>query len=148
MAHWEGVLHVLKYLKGTIEGGICYKKGGSIEIWGFCDSSHLTCPDTGRSRGAYAFLKAGGTISWISKLLPNATLSSCESEYVALFVAGQEASYLRHLQLEIKGAKAVPRPIRILMDSQPAIDILNNPRYHPRTKQILSRYHFVRQGVQ
>ena len=29
MAHWEGVLHVLKYLKGTIENGICYKKGGS-----------------------------------------------------------------------------------------------------------------------
>ena len=102
MAHWEGVLHVLKYLKGTIEGGICYKKGGITEIWGFCDSSHLTCRDTGRSRGAYAFLKAGGAISWMSKLLPNATLSRCcESEYVALSVAGQEASYLRHLQLEI-----------------------------------------------
>ena len=84
----------------------------------------------------------------MSKLLPNATLSSCESEYVALSVAGQEASYLRHLQLEIKGARAVPRTIRILMDSQPEIDILNNPRYHPRTKKNLSQSLRERQGVQ
>ena len=33
------------------------------------------------------------------------------------------------------------------MDSQPAIDIVHNPMYHPRSKQILARYHFVRNRV-
>ena len=59
----------------------------------------------------------------------------------------QHTSHLRQLQVKIQGAAAIPRPIRVLLDSQPAIDILNNPRYHPRSKQILSRYHFVRDWV-
>ena len=33
------------------------------------------------------------------------------------------------------------------VDSQPAIDIVNNPVYHARTKQILAKYHFVRDRV-
>ena len=33
------------------------------------------------------------------------------------------------------------------VDSQPAIDIVNNPVYHARTKQILAKYHFVRDTV-
>ena len=147
LLHWEGVLHVLQYLKGTMESGIRYKKGCNTEIWGFCDSSHLTCPDTGRSRAGFVFLSAGGAVSWQSKLVPNASLSSCESEYMALSMAGQEASYLRQLQMEILGTAAVPKPIRVLLDSQPAIDIVHNPVYHARSKQILAKYHFVRDRV-
>ena len=62
-------------------------------------------------------------------------------------LAAQEASYLRSLQMQMSGKAAVARPIRILMDSQPAIDIVHNPMYHPRSKQILVRYHFVRDRV-
>ena len=54
-AHWEGIHHVLKYLKGTNDGGISYKRGASTEIWEFNDASHLTCPDTGKSRAELAF---------------------------------------------------------------------------------------------
>ena len=35
----------------------------------------------------------------------------------------------------------------MLVDSQPALDIVHNPVYHARTKQILARYHFVRDRV-
>ena len=96
-AHWEGIQHVLKYLKGIKGGGICYKRGANTEIWGYRDASHLTCPDTGRSRAGSAFIEAGGAVSWASKLVGNASLSSCESEYMGLTLAAQEASYLRSL---------------------------------------------------
>ena len=62
-------------------------------------------------------------------------------------MAAQEASYLHQLQMQMAGKAAVDRPIRILLDSQPAIDIVNNPMYHLRSKQILARYHFVRDRV-
>ena len=32
MAHWEGVQHVLRYLKGTTDAGIIYKKGVSTPL--------------------------------------------------------------------------------------------------------------------
>lgn len=95
-----------------------------MDIWGYCDSSHLTCPDIGRSREAYAFVKAGGGVLCPSKLLPNATLSSVESEYKALPLARQEASFLKGLQIEIERTSAMEKPVQLLMDSHPAIDIL------------------------
>ena len=101
MAHWEGVQHVLRYLKGTSGEVICYKEGQPTRIGGYCDASHLTCPDTGCSRGGYVFLSAGGAISWQSKLLANSNLSTCESEYMLFSSAATEASFLRQLQMQM-----------------------------------------------
>ena len=86
-AHWKGVLHVMRYLKGTLAGGIRYRKGACTDIWSFCDASHLTRPDTGRSRAGFALVSAGGVVSWQNKLLSNASLNSCESEYMGLAMA-------------------------------------------------------------
>ena len=147
MAHWEGVQHVLRYLKGTSGEGICYKRGESTALWGYCDASHLTFLDTGRSRGGYVFMSAGGAISWQSKLIPNSSLSSCESEYMQFSSATTEASFLRQLQRQMVGESAVPYQVRVLVDNQPALDILHNPVYHCRSKQILAKYHFVRDRV-
>ena len=66
---------------------------------------------------------------------------------MGLAMAGQEASFLRQLQLQMAGAAGVPTPVRVYLDSQPALDLVNNPVYHARSKQILAKYHFVRDRV-
>ena len=144
MAHWEGVQHVLRYLKGTsgpvLQEGNLYQAVGLLGYY----SSHLTCPATARSRAASVLLSAGGAISWQSKLVANASLSSCDSEYMGFFMATQEVSFLRQLQLEMQGKAGVPASIVVYVEMQPALDIVNNPVYHARSKQILAKYHFVR----
>ena len=65
----------------------------------------------------------------------------CLREYMGLAMAGQEVSYLRGLQIKMKGATAVPKPVRLFLDNQLAI--VYNPVYHPRTKQILAKFHFI-----
>lgn len=56
----------------------------------------------------------------------------------------QEVSFLRLLQMQMRGDEAFLLPVKILVDSQPALDLVNNPLYHSRSKQIIARYHFVR----
>ena len=46
-------------------------------------------------------MSARAAISWQSKLVGNASLSSCESEFMALAVAGEEATFLRQRQLQM-----------------------------------------------
>ena len=59
----------------------------------------------------------------------------------------QEVSFLRQLQLQMQGEAGVGVPIKVLVDSQPALDIVHNSVYHVRTKQIFARYHFMRERV-
>ena len=47
--------------------------------------------------GVGVFMSAGGAISLQAKLVGSASLSSCESEYMALAMAGQEVNFLRQL---------------------------------------------------
>ena len=62
-------------------------------------------------------------------------------------MAAQEVNFLRQLQLQMHGEAGVDKPVRILVDSPPALDIVHNPVYHARSKQILAKYHFVRDRV-
>ena len=47
----------------------------------------------------------------------------------------------------MQGEAGVEVPVKVLADSQPALDIVHNPVYPARTKQILTLYHFVRDRV-
>ena len=81
------------------------------------------------------FITPGGAISWQSKLVGNASLSSCESRNLALAMAMQEAGFLRQLQLRMQGKVGVPTSVRVYLDSQPALDLVNNPVYYARSKR-------------
>ena len=49
--------------------------------------------------------------------------------------------------MQMVGESAVRYQVRILVDNQPALDILHNLVYHCRSKQILAKCHFVRERV-
>ena len=66
---------------------------------------------------------------------------------MTMAMAAQEASFLRQLQIQMQGPAAIPSPLCIYIDSQPALDLVNNPCYHQRSKHIQAIYHFVRDTV-
>ena len=47
----------------------------------------------------------------------------------------------------MEGKARVPTLVRVYLDSQPALDLVNNPVYHAKLKQILAKYHFIRDRV-
>ena len=92
---------MLRYLKGTTGVGLLYRKGEPRDIWRYVDASHTSCPDSNKGRAAYVFMSSGAPLSWASKRVGNGSLSSCETEYMGLTLAAQEASYLGELQSEM-----------------------------------------------
>jgi hypothetical protein len=150
-AHLRAARRVLMYLKGTRSLGIKFSADSWIYsesdvLQGYCDADYAGCVDTRKSTSGYVFVLNGGPISWKAKLQDIVTLSSAESEYVALTSACQEAIYLREL---LQGLGCVQRAATdIFEDNQASIALAQNSVFHNRTKHIAVRYHFNRQAVE
>ena len=144
-AHWEGVKRVLRYLSGTMGEGLLYKRGAQVEVWGYSDSGHAGDKETSRGRTGYVFLSAGAAISWRSSMMKVVTHSSCESEYVGLSEAGNEAVYLNQLQGEMEIGKM---NVLLLGDNESSLKLAMNPVFHQRSKHIRIKYHSLRDRVE
>ena len=145
-AHLTAVKRIMRYLKGTINIALYYKKTEDKALIGYSDADWAGDQDDRHSTTGNLFLMSGGTISWLSKKQPGVTLSTAEAEYVALSTATQEAVWLRRMLAELQVKPGDPTVI--MEDNTGAIAIAKNPVSHSRTKHIDIRYHYVREAVQ
>lgn len=82
------VKKIMKYLNGTRNKGILFRKRGNIsKLDAYCDADYADCTSTRRSMTGYIILFSGAPISWCSKKQPIVALSSTEAEYIAVAVA-------------------------------------------------------------
>lgn len=95
---WITVKHVLRYLKGTIDKGLCYRKSDNEKLWlqAYSDSDWAADVTDRRSTTGYcvSLNENGPLISWKTKKQPTVALSTCEAEYMALAATTQECMYL------------------------------------------------------
>ena len=143
--HLTAAKRILRYLKGTINLSLVYKKTENSEIIGYTDAEWANDLDTRRSTTGNVFVMSGGPISWISQKQATVASSTAEAEYIALSTASQEAVWLQKLLADID--KNCAEAITLMEDNQGAIAIAKNPVEHKRTKHIDIRYHYVREQV-
>lgn len=143
--HWIAAKRVLRYLKGTINHRMNFKKNNQ-NIIGYCDADWATDTEDRRSCSGYLFIFQGAAISWCSKRQPTIALSSTEAEYMSLAAAIQEAIWLKQLEEDFWPALS-DTPMLMYCDNQSAISISGNDIYHARSKHIDVRYHFVREKI-
>ncbi len=145
-AHLTAVKRILRYLKGTINLSLQYKRTESLEIVGYSDADWANDMETRHSTSGNVFVMGEGPISWLSQKQATVALSTAEAEYIALCSAAQEAVWLKQLFKDI--GVDITKPLMVMEDNQGAIAMTNNPVGHKRTKHIDIRYHFVREQVQ
>ena len=61
--HWKAVKKVLRYLQGTKDYMLTYKRTDNLEIIGYSDSDYAGCKDTRKSTSRYIFMLSNGPIS-------------------------------------------------------------------------------------
>ena len=144
--HYNAAIHLLKYIKGSMDRELIYKSDSKLQIEGYCDADWATNADNRRSTTGYVFYLSGAPITWKSKLQSTVALSSCEAEYMALTAAAQEAMYLRKLSLDF--GLMIDKPTTIYEDNKSAIMMSNNPSMHKASKHIDLKYHFVREAIE
>ena len=144
--HWNALMQVVRYVKGSKGSGVTYKGGNLLYPSMFSDATFASDVDSKKSVSAYISYVGGGPVSWKSKLQSTVALSSCESEYIALCAAAQEAVHLRYLFLEL-----VPdvrgTPIVVFEDNTSTIEVSKNPVLHEKQKHVDVKYHYVKECI-
>ncbi|XP_052192797.1 secreted RxLR effector protein 161-like [Diospyros lotus] len=143
--HWEALKYVLRYINGSADIGLIYKKNCDVfNLVGYVDSDFAGDRNSQKSTTSFFFTLGGNCISWKSQLQPLVALSSTEAEYVAVTDAFKEAIWLQGLLKEIH---MLQDKVVVFSDSQSAIHLCKNPVYYERTKHVDVKFHFVRDQV-
>ncbi|CAH2207849.1 jg3075, partial [Pararge aegeria aegeria] len=146
---WQCLKRVLRYLKGTADLKLTYRRCNYNNILcGYVDSDWGGNDTKDRkSTTGYLFkLFEQCTITWSTKKQMSVAASSTEAEYMALFEAVREALWLKSLAASIN--INIVNPIIIYEDNNGCISIANNPTNHKRTKHIDIKYHFSREQIE
>jgi hypothetical protein len=144
-AHWKALLHMLAYIKGTIDYSITYHRGTPITPITYVDASYADDFDTRRSTAGYGVWMAGGLVSWSSKRQPTVALSTTEAEYMSMTRAVQQVIWMHSFLNEVGLPQELP--FTIYGDNTPAIALTKNTKGHARAKHIDVRYHYIRERV-
>ena len=140
--HLLAAKRILRYLQGTRDFGLFYKKGEKSDLFGFTDSDYAGDQDDRRSTSGYVFMLGTGAVSWSSKKQPIVTLSTTEAEFVAATACACQAIWLKKLLEELQFKE--DKPTLIYCDNSSAIKLSKNPVLHGRSKHIDVKYHFLR----
>jgi len=159
--HEDALKKIIRYLKKTAEKGMiispdrskgleCYVDASFCEGW---SSDAIVDPTNCYSRTGYVIRLFGCPIIWVSKLQTEITLSTTESEYVALSQAMRDIipllEVLNHIQKSID--VDIDQPVvrcTVFEDNQGALELAIAPKMRPRTRHIAVKYHHFREHVE
>lgn len=138
----QAVKRILRYLKGTIELGILYKRGGEKSLIAYSDSDYAGDINDRKSTSGYVFLMSSGAVSWSSKKQPVVTLFTTEAEYIVAASCACQGVRMRRI-LEKLGHNQ-SKCTTVYCDNSSTIKLSKNPVMHGRSKHIDVRFHFLR----
>nr|GEU82097.1 uncharacterized mitochondrial protein AtMg00810-like [Tanacetum cinerariifolium] len=135
--HVSAVKMIFRYLKGTINLGLWYLKDSGFDLTAYSDADHAGCHlDQKSTSGSVQFL-GDKLVCWSSKKQNCVSISTAESEYVAVFSCCAQVLWMR-TQLTDYGFFYDKVPI--YCDAKNAIAISCNSVQHTRTKHIDVRF--------
>ena len=118
--------------------------GGNLNVNCMVDASH-NCYADGKAHYGFLFYVGDFNAPFCVKStkIKIVTMSSTESEYIALAYAVKEAIYIIRLLKDLGFFNGVP--VRFYEDNLPVINMLQADQLnHETTKHINNRYHFIR----
>ena len=146
MEHWVAAKHVARYLKGTKDFNLTFRKATSVDdnLAGYSDSDWAGNIDNRKSTTGFCFnmCNNSGSISWASKVQNSIATSPAEAEVYACVSAAQELVYLKGILAELN--PHVPSRPNLFVDNQAWITLSNQTSHHNKTKHFAIKVHYLR----
>jgi len=144
-SHYVAVKRIFRYLKGTLNMGLWYARGKTLDLLGYTDADFAGCKiDRKSTSGSCQFL-GSALVSWFSKKQHSVAMSTTEAEYIAAGSCVAQIIWMKH---QLNDFGLVLEKIPIKCDNMSTICLTKNPIQHSRTKHIEIRHHFIRDHVQ
>ena len=144
--HCDLVQRVLRYVAGTPDLGLVFRKDSKDDLIGYSDSDFARLIDGRKSIGAYVFMLVGTPILYSYKLQLTVSLSNWEAEYMALVETWKEAVCYARFLAEL-GYRKKDALVFLLADNQSSIDLSQSPDFYKRTKHIKIKWHGIREVI-
>jgi hypothetical protein len=157
------VKRILRYLKGIKDWVFLLEPGplqelsiqqnshsttvqGKLRFSGYSDSDWGGEIESAKSTSGYGWFLGNALVSWQSKTQSITATSSTWAEYIALYHAAAECIRSRNFLAEL--GLLIAGPTTLYCDNEAAIKIAQFHMVTPRSKQIDTKHHYIRQQVQ
>jgi ribonuclease HI len=150
--HITAVKRVLRYLKGTPNLGVMYRKSSSLTLELFIDANFggegPTAENPMRSTTGFVLMAKGvGPIACVSKLQATVAKSTAEAEYAAISDGVKQLQAIRAILIDM-GLISDQGPVQVYNDNQSAIYTANNITLGSNMRHVQINYHHVRELIQ
>jgi hypothetical protein len=144
--HVKAAKKLIRFIKTSKDQTLKLGGGGDIELFGFCDASHIcTGPSKSRLGGCLYIGYDSGAIKSYSISSSTVSLSSCESEIKSLVTIFKDVIHLRDV-LQFLGFDQ-EKPTVVYCDNKSAIDLCKTLKSKDNTKHIQVRINFLRECI-
>ncbi|KAL8096581.1 hypothetical protein AgCh_037515 [Apium graveolens] len=145
--HWDGIKHIFRYLRGTIDLGLFFPNNSRSLLVGYADAGYMSNPHFGRSQIGYLFTYCDSAISWKSTKQTMTVTSSNHAELLAIHEASRECIWLRSVIQHIRescGLSSISdSPTVLFEDNSACIKQLKEGYIKgDRTKHILPKFFY------
>ncbi|XP_057981106.1 secreted RxLR effector protein 161-like [Malania oleifera] len=148
MIQWKATKKVLRYLQGTKDYKLMYRRSDHLKVVGYLDYDFAGCVDTRKSTFGYVYLLAGGAVSWKSVKQSIIAASTMVAEFVACFETTIQANWLWNFILGLRIVDSIAKPLKIYCDNSAAIFFSKNDKYSKGAKHMELKYFVVKEDVQ
>ncbi|KAF2321527.1 hypothetical protein GH714_000311 [Hevea brasiliensis] len=109
-SHLGAAKRVLRYLKGTTDYGIWFKKKEEAKLEGYSDSDWAGCVDDSKSTSGYVFSFGSGVFCWNSRKQEVVAQSTAEAEYISAAATTNQAIWLRKILKDLGQEQSSTNP--------------------------------------
>ncbi|XP_050877325.1 secreted RxLR effector protein 161-like [Lathyrus oleraceus] len=143
-SHLTTVKRILRYVKGTPNLGLMYKKTSEYRLSGYYDADYAGDRlERKRTSRNYQFL-GGNLISWAGKRQSTITLSTAEAKYISASLCCTQMLWIKN---QLEDFQIYESNIPTFCDNTIAICLSKNPILNSRENHIEIKHHFIRDYV-